>query len=58
MGPICQAPIRSRPPDRHGPGGSSDSVDRSLERQPKRQPVIQSQTESEDPPDTLIRSLL
>jgi len=39
MGPICQAPIRSRPPDRHGPGGSSDSVDRSVERQPKRQPV-------------------
>jgi len=39
MGPLSQAPIRSRPPDRHGPCGSSDSVDRSMQRQPKRQPV-------------------
>jgi hypothetical protein len=53
-GPFRQAPIRSRSPDRCGPSGPSGSADRSIPRQPKRQPVIRGQTESEDPPDTLI----
>ena len=55
-GAYSQAPIRSRPPDRHGPSEPSDSVDRSIPRQPKRQPVFQV-AESEDSPDTLIRNL-
>ena len=58
MGPLSQAPTRSRSPDRCVPSGSSGPVDRSIPRQQKRQPVPLGQTGPEHPLDNPDMSVI